>query len=618
MFGTVMDTEGNSLTPDKFYVLSYFDDECTAPGSFSSYDGMRKFLTTTPVMVAHNCIRWDIPNLERVLEVEVPKETLLVDTLALSWYLYPKRPKHGLESWGEDFGIPKPEIDNWENLDYSVYKHRCETDVRINTKLWLQQYDYLLKLYGDHEKVVAFLKYLAFKMDCAREQETSRWKLDVERCQASLEKLEAIHKEKIDELRAAMPAVPVTETRNKPKHPFKKSGEPSIAGLKWMELCNARGLPHGETESIEEIVRYDEPNPDSPQQIKRWLFSLGWEPTTFKTNKKKQEVPQINKLKQDGAGVCESVKKLYPKEPRLEVLDNLFVVAHRIGILRGFLDNVSEDGYVVARVQGLTNTLRFKHAEVVNLPKIDAPYGEDVRGALIAPEGYELCGSDLSSLEDKLKQHSIYPYDPDYVNQMNVPGYDPHLDLALTAKKITKQHVEDYKNKVYEPWLKTLRGIWKNGNYSCQFGAFPPRIAKTVGCTLAEAQEIFDIYWKRNWAIKAVAQSLKTKKVNGDEWIYNPISTFWYSLRNEKDKFSTFIQGSGVYCFDTWLAFLRQKRPQLTAQFHDEHILCVKKGYRDQCEALIREALDETNELLNLNVKLGCDVQFGSRYSEIH
>ena len=50
----------------------------------------------------------------------------------------------------------------------------------------------------------------------------------------------------------------------------------------------------------------------------------------------------------------------------------------------------------------------------------------------------------------------------------------------------------------------------------------------------------------------------------------------WYSLRFDKDRFSTLNQGTGAYCFDTWVKYILSKRPQLTGQFHDEVILEIK------------------------------------------
>jgi DNA polymerase I-like protein with 3'-5' exonuclease and polymerase domains len=70
--------------------------------------------------------------------------------------------------------------------------------------------------------------------------------------------------------------------------------------------------------------------------------------------------------------------------------------------------------------------------------------------------------------------------------------------------------------------------------------------------------------------------------------------------------------------FDMWVKLILKRRRQLTGQFHDEFILTLKIGNREKCEKLIRNAMKELNSMFNLNRELDCDVQFGSRYSEIH
>jgi len=72
----------------------------------------------------------------------------LVDTLALSWYLNHDRPKHGLEGYGEDYGVPKPVIKDWDSLTPEDYAHRCNEDVRINYRLWVDLQNKLRRLYG--------------------------------------------------------------------------------------------------------------------------------------------------------------------------------------------------------------------------------------------------------------------------------------------------------------------------------------------------------------------------------------------------------------------------------------------------------------------------------------
>lgn len=210
----------------------------------------------------------------------------------------------------------------------------------------------------------------------------------------------------------------------------------------------------------------------------------------------------------------------------------------------------------------------------------------------------------------------MFPYDPEYVKEMQADGYDPHLALAVFAGRLSEEQSNDHKAKRCS--YKPIRSLFKAVNYACVYGARPATVSRTAKCSIEEAGSLVDAYWKKNWSVLKIAESCEVKVVKGQRWLFNPISKFWYSLRYEKDRFSTLNQGTGVYCFDTWVKHIRSKRPQLTGQFHDEVILTVKKGCRDKATELIRWAIDETNKELKLNVKLDVDVQFGKSYSEIH
>lgn len=617
---TVFDAEANGLHPDKFHCVSY--QEQNGIVSITDYEGMRKFLTSNAILVGHNIQRWDIPNLERVLGIKI--NARLIDTLAISWYLEPERLKHGLESYGDELGVKKPYIADWNNLALADYVNRCNRDVQINSLLWEKQWKALLDLYGSEAETLRFLSYLEFKMDCAREQEEVGWKLDEDRCTEALARLTLERDSKLEELKGAMPEVPVNAVKKRPAKPFKMNGALSKAGEEWMAFCNERGLDPRTTDEISYVKDYSEPNPGSHEQVKAWLYQHGWKPETFAFKRDKdtnevRKIPQVAQDKTKGPGLCPSVLKLIEREPKIKLLDGLAILNHRISLLQGFLNNKDDNGYLKAEIDGFTNTLRFKHRIIVNLPGVQNPYGEDIRGCLIAPDGEELCGSDMSGLEDRLKQHYIYPYDPEYVEEMNSEDFDPHLDLAFNAEAVSLQDVQTYKAaEKKDSGIKAIRHTYKQGNYACQYGAGIPRLALTIGCSRDVAQRIHVTYWKRNWSIKQAAEDQLAKACNGRMWLYNPISKFWYSLRAEKDKFSTLVQGSAVYCFDIWVREVRRQGVKVCGQFHDEIVLPVKLNTHEQTSAIIERAIKRTNEKLKLNRELAVDIQYGDNYATIH
>jgi DNA polymerase III epsilon subunit-like protein len=623
----VWDLEADGLldTITKIHCLSYTSDGVNFT-TLSDYKQMRDFLNSATVLVAHNQVRYDIRAVKKILGLDVKAK--LYDTLAMSWVFEPNRPKHGLDSWGETVGIPKPKIDDWENLTPQEYQHRCEEDVKINWLVWQRLIKKAKLIYDDKKELDRFLQYLTFKMESAAKAEDAMWKVDVDLVQRCIDELTLAQEQKVEELRNHMPMVQKYRKKEFPKQPFKKDGSLSAQGLQWKQLLKDNGLPSNYKGDIDIPTKVEQANPNSPDQVKDWLFSLGWEPCTFDFKKNddgsERTVPQVRK---DGE-LTPSVQLLIDNNPGVAVLDGLTVIQHRLSIFKGFME-CQVDGYLKAEIDGLTNTLRFKHKKpLVNLPGVDKPWGKEVRGALIAPEGYVLCGADMVSLESTTKRHYLHPYDPDYVAEMSTPGFDEHLDLAVRADYLSEDDYnfyirsdEDTVNDVVRfKAIKKVRKLFKPVNYSAIYGVGQKKLSRTAGMSLKEAGILLEAYWKRNWGIQEFAKDvLKTvKTVDGMMWIKNPVSGFWYSLRYEKDAFSTINQGTGVYCFDTWLAYYLSRRPNIVGQFHDESINCIKDGEQAEHTEVLKWAIGKVNEKLKLNIDLDIDVKFGLTYSEVH
>ena len=614
---TVYDIETDGLLDEltKIHVLSYSDDGKTVHHTHD-YDEMREFFTTRKELVGHNHVRFDIPAVEKVLGIEV--KARLIDTLALSWYLHHDRMKHGLEGYGEDYGVPKPVIKDWDNLTPEEYAHRCNEDVKINVRLWRDLEMKLDRLYKDADTDKdRLIDYLSFKLDCAKEQETLRWKLDVDKAQAAYDQIMVLKEEKVEQLADAMPKRVLTRIATKPKRDkYKKDGGLSSDWEKWIGLCLQYRQP--ET-TMKFVVKTGEErgNPNSNDQVKDWLNSLGWNPQTYKftRNKVTGDEKRIAQVRNNGE-LCTSVKELAEVDQAVDLLDGLTVLTHRAGILKSFLE-CHKDGWLEASVAGLTNTFRFKHYRpLVNLPGIDKPYGDVIRGCLTCPDGYVLAGADMTSLEDTTKRHYMKPLDPDYVEAMSREGFDPHLDLALHAGVITQDDID--KHNSGERSLKALRKNYKVVNYSATYGVGAPKLARETGMTKGEAKTLLEAFWSRNWAIERVAKNLRVRELFGGMWLKNPVSGFWYSLRSDKDRFSTLNQSTGVFCFDTWVSLCRAEGIKSIGQFHDEIIALVKEGEEGDVEKIMHSAAIKLNDKVKLNVPLGTDVQFGKTYADIH
>ena len=191
----IFDIETDGLDPTMIHVMSWEEDG--EVHSTNDYDEMRAKLMSASELSGHNIIRYDLPALNKILGFYVAKHQRVVDTLPLSWYLNYDRSKHGLEGYGNDYGVPKPKIEDWENLTYEDYAHRCEEDVKINMRLYKELMYKLGKLYKDEESLDKCINYLMFKMECAAAQEKFGWRIDFAKAKGHLDELTALKEEKI-------------------------------------------------------------------------------------------------------------------------------------------------------------------------------------------------------------------------------------------------------------------------------------------------------------------------------------------------------------------------------------------------------------------------------------
>lgn len=610
----LFDVEADGLLEEatKIHVLSFWNAETSAVESTFDYDRMRELFLGAEWLEGHNIVTYDIPLVEKLLGIDL-SDKYVIDTLPLSWYLNHHLRLHGLEAYGDKYKMPKLEIDDWKNLTPEQYQARCERDVEINKRLSKELKSKLDKLYGK-DQWHHVTQYLSWKMTCLEDQEEYGIRLDVDNAVKLRDKLEKEKREKEHNLREAMPEKIITQKKTRPKVMYKKDGTLSSHGTRWMALLEEYKMPRASTE-ITVIAGREQGNPSSNPQLKDWLFSLGWKPETFKFERgegwgEERKIPQIKK----DSELCPSVVKLIEVEPAIELLDGLTVITHRLGIVKAFLEH-QKDGRLVAGAHGLTNTFRFRHKNpLVNLPGVDKPYGAEIRGLLLADEGSEHVGCDMVSLEDTTKRHYIQPHDPDYVEEMEQEGFDSHLDLAKHAGKVTQEQIDAHNEGKVN--LKGIRKNFKAANYACVYGVKETTLSRQTGLKKAEAAELIEAYWERNWAVKLVADRARVRELFGSKWVLNEVSGIWHSLRAEKDRWSTINQSTGVWVFDNFVMEVQEEDERIVAQFHDEILVDTKDS-----EAT-KQALDRAefrlNEKLQLNVPIKIDYSVGMSYADVH
>lgn len=397
-------------------------------------------------IAGHNFIKYDCVVLKKILGIDLPW-THVQDTLIYSQLLDPDRrlhgrPGHGLANWGEYFGVPKPEHEDWDNFSLDM-AHRCIEDVLINVLVW----DHLRVEFADPDEARAGVDWtdaITLEHEVAEiivESELRGFHFNSKSAKKSVKRM-IKHLKKLDKeigfdkvLLCHKHGTALTPkdwpTRIKPivdinpkewghfwnqfDHDLSEEdvaarrgyGVPiknlyTKAGGAGCYSANIRA--HWDHESIPEAmhgktlkpycpidmphivgpftkVKMEPVNPDSNPQLIRMLMSRGWEPMEF-TEKGSPKITEDS---------IEAFAKQYPEYANLR--DRIITKA-RISNMenqanddKGLLNLVREDG----TIPSINNTLgaathRSKHKKVVNVPSVGSRWGGLFRKAFIAPD----------------------------------------------------------------------------------------------------------------------------------------------------------------------------------------------------------------------------------------
>lgn len=189
--------------------------------------------------------------------------------------------------------------------------------------------------------------------------------------------------------------------------------------------------------------------------------------------------------------------------------------------------------------QELTTLVEHKR----NQPATGSPQAKLVKKCIAAPAGKILISCDLSSLEDRVIACIANSKAKQDIIKMNLDGHYYHAGLYY--KEQFEEILGNYDNytdmvkaamESVDPVIKKLRQESKGGTFAMSYGAFPKKISETIGCTIEEAEKLFNVYhndlypeitdYRENYILKSAKQhgeihmllgaSLKTNDANKD------------------------------------------------------------------------------------------------------
>jgi DNA polymerase-1 len=636
----IADLETNGLLENvtKVHCASFYDLqtkkwEIFVPDNWSSLcfnfetrgiSELTAYLDTIKEVSFHNSYGFDLKVLHKLYNYTYKGKVR--DTLLMSRILFPDiespsytrdngktakvKGPHSVEAWGVRLGISKPKHEDWSEFSAEML-HRNMEDVKIQAAIYEHILDYIDTLMVKDKRLdmnqVWDVEHKIWKF--IEQQADYGWKFDAPLAYDLAEELQTV----VDRIDAELiPLLPtrVVQPYKGPVSAFLKDGSLGIHAVKWVESHGGNIL---DIMGDFSRVSFEKMNLNSDTQVKEYLLANGWKPTQW-NYKKDNHNKIIRNYKQGGRGIKTSPKLPENAEewdvviekiniPSIKLLGERGKAAHRLSSIKGWIAATRPDGRIEARANTCsTNTARFTHSVVVNVPKAEEGvyYGKQMRSLFIASDNNVLVGIDASALEARCEAHYIYKFDKDSAHEL-VEG-DIHSRNAAI--------------------FDCSRGKAKAGKYCLVYGGGAPKLASTLGKPKEMAQELYNAYWSGNPGLK---QLKKLVEAAWQKYGYLlSIDKRPLTIRYKHALINTLFQSCGSIAMKIALIIFEeelQKRKLIApsvGNFHDE--------WQRDCHPAIAEdvgkvgvwSIEEASRYLNLNVQLTGEYKIGASWAATH
>lgn len=537
-------------------------------------------------VIGHNFIAYDLPALQKVY----PKFKLLgklTDTLVLSRLCaaniadkdavriikkpdtFPRRltGSHSLKAWGLRLGDFKDDYSGgWENYSQEMMDY-CVQDTQVTKVL----YEYLMSR-GFSDQSIELEHSLA---NICLQIGNNGWTFDKTKAINLYSELAQKRQELEDGLDALFPPWEVTE--------------------EFMPKVNnkTRGYVKGEPFTKRKQVEF---NPSSRRHIEFCLRQkYGWKPKKFTDN--------------GHAQIDETVLSKLPY-PEARHLAEFFLIQKRVGQLaegpQAWLKKVDDDGKIRHTiVSGGTVSGRAAHRgpNLAQLPKTKLLYGKQCRELFTVPDGWWLCGSDLSGLELRCLAHYL-PDGGEYARKM-LEG-DIHTVNQKAAGLTTRDQAKTF-------------------IYSLMYGGGDLLIGKVAGGGAKRGKELKKAFNQNIPAFGELQARLKSafdkrghiKGLDGRKLF----------IRSEHKLLSQLLQSCGAIICKKWveLAYHEINRQHgtnnayIVGWIHDEiQVACRTEEIAENVGHISRRMAKETGAIFKTKIPIDADYSLARTWADSH
>jgi hypothetical protein len=565
---------------------------------------------------------FDYPCLNIAVKAMEAKGMKLIDGYLISKMLYPDRYSHSLASWLKDLGGEEDQklTVDYDNAPIEELKDYLNRDLAgtlmVCRHLWGEWNEICKKTGGDAYRILRMEQGIRRLVNVSRDR---GFRLHIPKAM-SLE-FDLVQAMDAAELDAAphLPKymLPPSKLDNPPKQQMNGDGSLSkhmqnwLArnGIDdWMHEHGSKTIRYGAGRAtltipvLKPLVTTQQLSLSNQKEIKEWLRSSGWIPTMWNKGKDGSRTSPMLFDKVTG-DVCPNLSRVCP--PVLtDAIRNYSVAKSRLGTVQGWLKRQT-GGILHADSDTCgTPTARFKHRNIVNVPRVSSAWGERMR-ALFGPidTGNVQIGWDASSLEAVMEAHYVHPFDKDYANEL-VSG-DVH------QRNMDRLGFPD-------------RDIAKRFKYAVTYGAKPATLARTLSVSEPTAIMWYEEFWSANHGLKALNDYLvKFWKSTGKKYIIG-IDRRPLFVRHEHAILNTLLQGSGAILMKYAYLIAAKRISDFSdkcyplIRYHDEE---QWEGPEDQAEhvgMLGVASIEDAGKALDLRVPITGEYKVGANWAECH
>lgn len=544
-----------------------------------------QLLVQAEELIGHNILDFDIPAIQLVYPDFVPSGKV-TDTLVMSRLIkhelfnedaergfsqadFPKRlwGSHSLKAWGLRLSDFKDDYDGgWEAFSEEMLSY-CIQDTKVTDTLYKH---FMSTEPSEHSMMLEHRMAVICK-----EIGSNGWTFDEKKAAELYAHLAQKRHTIEDKLKDLFPPWEVHEDFV-PKRDNK-----------------TKGYVAGEVFVKSKTIYF---NPNSRQHIHKCLVDkYKWKPKSF--------------TESGQAKIDEKILAALPY-PEAKELAEFFLLQKRIGMLAegkgAWMKKVDADGRLRHRlVSNGTTSSRAAHQNpnLGQVPSTGSEYGRECRELFTVPEGWWLCGSDLSGIEVRCLASYLHPYDG-----------------GEYAQQILEGDIHSYNQRAAGLATRDLAKRWL---YSTLYGGGDALIGQIAGGGVQRGRELKANYDKAVPAFATLKKNLKTAYKRG---YIKAIDGRKLKIRSEHRCLSQLLQSCGSIVSKQWVMMTYDEIKKqhgddayIVGWVHDEiQVACRTKEVAEHVGNISRRMAEASGVALGIKIAIAAEYSVGTTWADTH